>query len=126
VTRRDVPYVTFITVCMVVAFISGRHSASRPSTSEVTLITTAHPSTPVLIPVVEPNRIVPVEAPPPVAKVAALPEIKMAKAVPRPVDVKPTATPAPIAPLKIDLEDDPVEVANPYVVPKTAASTPGF
>jgi hypothetical protein len=134
-TTKDIPYVALIVLFMGVMFFAGRHSVSVssqvvpapiPTTSVVATISTPRP---VADQVVEHERVLPVEALPSVATVEALAEKGLTKAVTKATDAKPPTTPSAVAtvpPMKIELDDDPTAVANPYKVPKMVASTPGF
>jgi hypothetical protein len=71
-------------------------------------------------------RVFPAEAQPPAATVAVTPERTLLKPPLKRADV--TLTPSPVAtlaPEKVELEDDPTAIANPYKV-RPVATTPGF
>lgn len=132
---RDVPYVIIISLCMAVAFMSGRMSAPDPVSRVVTLAISASvpapmPSAPSVVPVrtAVPLQDLPEDIPPPPSDVLPPPEAPQAPAPAQSVRLQqrpaPPLPPKAVVPEKIELEDEPV-IANPYRDRMTSKS-PGF
>jgi hypothetical protein len=114
---------------MGITFMAGRYSVRVPSQAvQVPIIITASAATTTPRPVVDHDadteRVVPAQALPPVINVEALPDSKATKAPPGVASAKPLPQPAavPVAPMQIELDEDPSAIENPYK-PKRALST---
>jgi len=132
-TSEDAPYVALIVLFMGVTFAAGRYSATVSNHAvQVPIVITAAPAAtttprPVVDQGADTERVVPAQALPPVITIEALPATSLAKAASNPVELKPPTTPATTAsvqPMKIELEDDPTAIENPYKR-KPAGSRPG-
>ena len=122
-TAKDVPYVFLIINFMVVTFFAGRHSVRVPSPAvqaAIPISTAAAPistSRPVADQGADREQVVPAEPLPPVVTVEALPERSLVKPASKAVDAKPLTTASAVASVpsaKIELEEDPTAVENPY------------
>jgi hypothetical protein len=131
-THRDIPYVALIVIFMVTAFFAGRLSVPNRSAQAMQPAVSAEPEPASAMPTVEHvehDLALPVEALPSTAVVGVEMVRERTKPASKPVEAKPlptTSSAAPVAPMQIELEDDPTAVLNPYKIPKTVASTPGF
>jgi hypothetical protein len=148
-SRKDVPYAILIVAFQIVMFFAGRFSAGSPINNALPVATASAHEMPAKAaePTLDAATIAFVkqwraehqdDATVPVVSLGSLPDAPPAApsavasaSVHHPVAEKsksaPVTTQAP-APMKIELEEDPAAVANPYskTTAKPASSSPGF